>query len=428
VTGLDSATLLDVLILLGLVCVSAVLATGEFAFFSASRDDLTKASDKRSRRVVSMLSRPQELLINLLVGTSICNVMAVLFALRIAWRAFPEGNARTAAGVVTLVIVSVIIAIFARLLPKIYVAHNSETAALNLARPVFVLLLPIYPLVKALLVLTRGLFLAGAQAREVLLKAGELRAMARADAEGDSGGKDEREMISAIFEMRDTVVREVMVPRIDMVSAERATTVREAMQTIVQGGHSKIPVYDKTVDNVVGILHARDLFKLVARSEMDTAIGGVVREAYFVPETKQARDLMKEMRARKTHMAIVVDEFGGVVGLATLEDVIEQIVGEIYDEHEVVTKLYQPVGKDSVRVDGKARIDDLNEALKTSISKEEDYDTIAGFLYNLVGRVPAEGEEHQAGGLRFLVEKVTGQRIEQVVIKGVGLGGADRES
>ncbi|MFZ1947809.1 MAG: hemolysin family protein [bacterium] len=427
-TGLDSATLLDVLILLGLVCVSAVLATGEFAFFSASRDDLAKASDKRSRRVLGMLGKPQELLINLLVGTSICNVMAVLFALRIAWRAFPEGGARTVAGVVTLIIVSVVIAIFARLLPKIYVAHNSETAALNLARPVFMLLLPIYPLVKALLVLTRGLFLAGAQAREVLLKAGELRAMARADAESESGGKDEREMISAIFEMRDTVVREVMVPRIDMVSAERATTVGEAMQIIVQGGHSRVPVYDKTVDNVVGVLHARDLFKLVARGEMDTAIGGVVREAYFVPETKQAKDLMKEMRARKTHMAIVVDEFGGVVGLATLEDVIEQIVGEIYDEHEVVAKLYQSVGKDSVRVDGKARIDDLNEALKTSISKEEDYDTIAGFLCNLVGRVPAEGEEHEAGGLRFLVEKVTGQRIEQVVIKGVGLGGADRES
>jgi putative hemolysin len=181
----DWATLLDVLILLGLVSVSAVLASGEFAFFSASRRELAEAEDERSRRVAVMLGRPWELLMSLTVGASICDVVAVLFALRIAWRAFPEGAARIVASVVTLVLVSAIIAVFARLLPRIYAAHNPETAAGILARPVSVLLLPVYPLVKALTALTRGLFPAGAEAREVLVKAGELRAIA--------GGNDETE-------------------------------------------------------------------------------------------------------------------------------------------------------------------------------------------------------------------------------------------
>jgi CBS domain containing-hemolysin-like protein len=424
---LDSLTLIDGLVLFGFLSISAVLATAEFAFFSASRDELAGASDRRSGLLVRMLGKPQELLINLLVGTSISNVAAVFFALRISWRAFPSGTARTVASIVSLVIISVLLAILARLLPKIYVAHNPETAALNLARPVFVLLLPLYPLVKTVQLLTQGFFLAGTQARELLLKAGELRAMARADAEGESSGREEREMISGIFEMRDTTAREVMVPRIDMISAESSTTVAEAVKIIARGGHSRIPVYTKTVDNTIGVLHARDLFKFVADGGLETPISSVIRQAYFVPESKRVKELLSELRARKTHMAIVVDEFGGVVGLVTLEDVIEQIVGEIYDEHEVELKLYSVLGDDVVRVDGKVRIEELNEVLKTEIKKEEDYDTIAGFLYNLVGKVPSEGEEYEACGLKFLIEKVTGQRIEWVVIKGEGIGKAARE-
>jgi putative hemolysin len=421
---LDPLTLIDGLVLFGFLCISAVLATAEFAFFSASRDELSLTGDKRSDRLVRMLGKPQDLLINLLVGTSISNVAAVFFALRIALRAFPGQPAGTIASVVSLVIVSILIAIVARLLPKIYVAHNPETAALNLARPVFILLLPLYPLMKVVFLLTQGLFLAGTQARELLLKAGELRAMAKAEADSELSGPEEREMISAIFEMRDTTVREVMIPRIDMVAAESSTTVNEAIKIIARGGHSRIPVYTKTVDDTVGVLHARDLFKFVANGGLDSPIRDVIREAYFVPESKRVKELLNEFRARKTHMAIVVDEFGGVVGLVTLEDVIEQIVGEIYDEHEVESALYHALGENAVRVDGKVRIEDLNEVLGTHIRKEEDYDTIAGFVYNLVGKVPSQGEEYEADGLVFLVEKVTGQRIERVVIKGEGVGRA----
>ena len=425
---MDPSLWVDILLLLVFLCLSALFSAGEFAFFSASEDELDKRNDRRARIAVGMLSKPHELMIKLLVASSLSGVLSALFALRIAWLVFPLGSARLIASIVSLVVVSVLLAILTRLLPRIYVAKNPELAASTLARPVFVLFLPIYPVVKAVLLLTRGLFLAGGRAREMLLKSGQLRAIARAEENSESSGNDEQEMINAIFEMRDTVVREVMVPRIDMVCAEATTTVREAVKVIAEGGQSRIPVYNKTIDDIRGILHARDLFRFVQEGGLDAGIGDILRDAYFVPESKKVRDLLTELRARKTHMAIVVDEFGGVVGLVTLEDVLEEIVGEIYDEYEEELELVQVVGDHEVRVDGKVRIDDLNETIGTKIAEEEDYDTIAGYLYNFLGKVPSEGDEYEADGLRFVIEKVTGQRIEQVLIKGEGVGIAARKA
>jgi CBS domain containing-hemolysin-like protein len=418
----------DILLVILFLGLSALFAAGEFAFFSVSRDDLERLNDRRARTALRMLAQPHELMIKLLIGSSVSNVLVAVFGLRSAWHAFPEGSARAIASVAALLVASILIATLARLLPRVYVGHNPETAAVRLARPVSALLVPIWPVVKGVALLTRGLSLAGIQAREALLKAGQLRAIARVGDGGESGEQDEREMINAIFEMRDTVVREVMVPRIDMLCAEATTTVGEAIKIIATGGHSRIPVYDKTVDNILGILHVRDLFKFLEEGGLDAPVGDVLRDAYFVPESKKVRDLLKELRRLKTHMAIVVDEFGGVVGLATLEDVLEEIVGEIYDEYDEEQMLVQVLGDHEVSVDGTVRIEDLNEAIRADITEDEDYDTIAGYLYNLLGRVPAEGDEYEAGGLSFVIQKVTGQRIERVLIRGQGLGSLARET
>jgi CBS domain containing-hemolysin-like protein len=425
---LEPSLLIDVLFLIVFLGLSALFFAGEFAFFSVSREELERDSDKRSRLVLRMLANPNELMINLLLGSSLSSVLAALFALRLTWQLWPHGTAKLAASAICLVIVATLVATLARLLPRVYVAQDPEEAARRLAKPIFVLFVPIYPIVKGVLLLTQKLFLAGSQASELLLKAGQLRAIARASENSESGEQGEREMIEAIFEMRDTIAREIMVPRIDMVCAEATTTAGEAIKVISEGGHSRIPVYNKTIDDISGILHARDLFKFVEEGGLDRGIKDILREAYFVPESKKVADLLKDLRRRKTHMAIVVDEFGGVVGLATLEDVLEEIVGEIYDEYEEELELVQVIGDDEVRVDGKVRIDDLNETLSTRITEEEDYDTLAGYLYNLLGKVPSEGDEHEADGLRFSVEKVTGQRIERVIIKGQGVGKAARRS
>jgi putative hemolysin len=425
---LDPSSLLDVLFLLIFLGLSALFFAGEFAFFSVSRDELERGNDARSKIALRMLAKPNELMIKLLLASTLSSVLTALFALRIVWRHFTQGSAKTVASAACLLVVAILIATLARLLPRVYVAQNPEAAARKLARPIFVLFLPIYPVVKGVLLVTQKVFLAGTQAREMLLKAGQLRAIARAGEETESGAQDEQEMINAIFEMRDTVVREVMVPRIDMICAEVTTTAGEAIKVIAEGSHSRIPIYNKTVDDIRGILHARDLFKFVQEGGLDAGIGDILREAYFVPETKKVRDLLKDLRRRKTHMAIVVDEFGGVVGLATLEDALEEIVGEIYDEYEEELKLVHVVSDDEVRVDGKVRIDDLNETINADIAEEEDYDTLAGYLYNLLGKVPSEGDAYEADGLRFVIEKVTGQRIERVVIRGAGVGKAAKEN
>lgn len=419
---MDPSTLADVLLLAAFLCLSALFSAGEFAFFSVSRSELEEEDSKRARLALKMLSAPQELMIKLLVSSSFCNVLVALFALRIAWRAYTEGTGHLIAAAVGLLLVAIMIAILTRLLPRIYVAHDPVSAVVALTRPVYVLFLPLYPFVKGVYLLTQGLFLAGAQAREMVLKAGQLRAIARAEGEGAGIGSDEREMINGIFDMRDTIAREVMVPRIDMVCAEATTTVDEAMKVISEGGHSRIPVYNKTVDNIIGIMHARDLMDVIAKGDVTSPVSGILRNAYFIPESMKVDSLLKELRRRKTHMAVVVDEFGGVVGLVTLEDVIEEIVGEIYDEYDEEEKLVHVANPDEVLVAGKTHIDELNEILGTEIIKEEDYDTIAGYLYNLLGKVPSQGDEHEADGLRFVVDRVAGQRIERVRIIREGLG------
>jgi putative hemolysin len=421
--ALDPSTLADVLLLAAFLCLSALFSAGEFAFFSVSRSELEEENDRRANLALRMLSAPQELMIKLLVSSSFCNVLAALFALRIAWRAYPEGTGHMIATGVSLILVAIMIAILTRLLPRVYVAHDPVSAVVAVTRPVYVLFLPLYPFVKGVCVLTQGLFLAGAQAREMVLKAGQLRAIARAEGDGAGIGSDEQEMINGIFEMRDTLAREVMVPRIDMVCAEATTTVDEAMKVISEGGHSRIPVYDKTVDNIIGIMHARDLMGVIAGGRVTSPISGMLRSAYFIPESMKVDVLLKELRRRKTHTAVVVDEFGGVVGLVTLEDVLEEIVGEIYDEYDEEEKLVQVLGDDEVLVDGKTHIEELNEVLGTELKKEEDYDTLAGYLYNLLGKVPSQGDEYEADGLRFVVDRVAGQRIERVRILARGLGG-----
>jgi CBS domain containing-hemolysin-like protein len=408
------------------LCLSALFSAGEFAFFSVSRSELEEENDRRARLALNMLSSPQELMIKLLVASSFCNVLVALFALRIAWRAYPEGTGHIVAAGVSLLLVAIMIAILTRLLPRVYVAHDPVSAVVALARPVYVLFLPLYPFVKGVYVLTQGLFLAGAQAREMVLKAGQLRAIARAESDGAGIGSDEQDMINGIFEMRDTIAREVMVPRIDMICAEATTTVLESMKVISEGGHSRIPVYNKTVDNIIGILHARDLMDVTAGGDVNTPISGMLRPAYFIPESMKVDVLLKELRKRKTHMAVVVDEFGGVVGLVTLEDILEEIVGEIYDEYDEEETLVQVAGSDEVIVDGKTHIEELNEILGTDLKKEEDYDTIAGYLYNLLGKIPSQGDEHEADGMRFVVDRVVGQRIERVRIIAEGLGGRAR--
>ncbi|MDQ4029348.1 MAG: hemolysin family protein, partial [Actinomycetota bacterium] len=227
--------------------------------------------------------------------------------------------------------------------------------------------------------------------------------------------EEEREMIHSIFEFGDTVVREVMVPRPDMVTAPADATVDEVLETIVKAGYSRIPIYEGDNDNIVGVLYAKDLLKRVHESKGDLKVSSLARAPLFVPEQKRVSDLLREMQEQRVHMAIVIDEYGGTAGLVTIEDLIEEIVGEIVDEYDQEEPLVEPVDDDSIRVDAKMSIDEVNEMLKVELPHEE-WDTVGGLVFGLTGRVPLPGERVRFDSLEFLTERVTGRRIQKVVI------------
>jgi len=228
---------------------------------------------------------------------------------------------------------------------------------------------------------------------------------------------DERQLVSSVFDFGDTKVREVMVPRIDMAAVNVHTTPSEAVDLIIEAGHSRVPVYDDSVDRIVGVLHAKDvLAKVVAGEEF--SIRQIMRGVYFVPESKKIGDLLSELRQRRIHIAIAVDEYGGTAGLVTMEDVLEELVGDIQDEFDAEEELVRKVDDDTALVNARIRLDELNETLLIDLP-EGDADTLGGFLYESIGRVPRVGEVFGSRGLEFKIESIVRQRIDKVVVKGL---------
>jgi CBS domain containing-hemolysin-like protein len=228
---------------------------------------------------------------------------------------------------------------------------------------------------------------------------------------------DERQLVSSVFDFGDTKVREVMVPRIDMVAVNVHANPAETVDLITEAGHSRVPVYDDSIDRVVGILHAKDvLAKVVAGEEF--AVRDIMRDAYFVPESKRIVDLLSEFRKRRIHIAIAVDEYGGTAGLVTMEDVLEELVGDIQDEFDAEEELVRVLDADSVACSAKVPLDELNETFGIDLP-EGDAETLGGFLYESIGRVPRVGDVFATRGLEFRIESVVRQRIDKVHIKGL---------
>jgi CBS domain containing-hemolysin-like protein len=239
--------------------------------------------------------------------------------------------------------------------------------------------------------------------------------------------REERRLIHSIFEFGDLVVREVMLPRPDMVATEADATVDEALQRAIEGGFSRLPAYEETTDHIVGLAYLKDLVKAAHEGRGADAVRVVLRPAVFVPEQKRVAELLREMQGKQFHMAVVVDEHGGVAGIVTMEDLLEEIVGEITDEYDVETPGLEHLPGGRLRVPGRFSIGDVNEALDVELPDTE-WDTVGGLVFNLLGHVPLEGESVRFEGLEFRTERVQGQRIVSVQIaRVVPASGADGE-
>jgi CBS domain containing-hemolysin-like protein len=290
--------------------------------------------------------------------------------------------------------------------PRVY----CEVAAI-LVLPFFLLLYPVRRALGAALVrLYPPLDL-----RHGVLFAEDVEEIADGEEHGRLLDHDEREMIHRVIHLDETVVREIMVPRIDMVALEESLAVPQVIAVIQKEGHSRLPVYRSTVDNIVGFLYSKDLITHHDRLE-SLQLRDLVRPTYFVPETKRVGELLAEMRTRRVYLCMVVDEYGGTAGLVTMEDVIEEVVGEIHDELDEEQSLIHPLEDGSYRVDAKVDLDDLNDRLQVSLPADE-YDTLGGFLYALAGKIPAVGDRFEHEGLAFRIAGVRGKRITQVLLQ-----------
>lgn len=235
--------------------------------------------------------------------------------------------------------------------------------------------------------------------------------------EGDIGDLDEsaQEMIHGILTLSETCVKEVMVPRIDMVSISLDTPIREIVQTIADCGHSRVPVYHATVDNVVGILYAKDLLKYFNKKEEKIELDKIIRSAYFVPESKKLDSLLREFQRRRVHIAVVVDEYGGTSGVVFLEDIIEEIVGEIQDEFDNETEDILKISEDVYLCDARTDIGELNARTGLNIP-EEEFDTLSGFVFDLFGKIPVKYEKMSYTNSDFIIQHMEGHKIITVKI------------
>jgi CBS domain containing-hemolysin-like protein len=295
--------------------------------------------------------------------------------------------------------------------------QRSERAALLAAIPVLIVGTALKPLGKLLIAITNVIMVIlpghplpkGPFATEE-----EIRLQSPSTDEDEEEDIGDKELLHSVFEFGDTVVREVMVPRTDMVAIPNNSTVAQALEEIVRAGYSRIPIYEGDTDNIVGVLYAKDLLRTMEASN-GRKVSDLSRTPLFVPEQKKVAELLRSMQEERVHMAIVVDEYGGTAGLVTIEDLIEEIVGEIVDEYDQEEPLVEPIDDRTIRVDAKMPIDEVNELLQVELPHEE-WDTVGGLVFGLTGRVPTVGETVRYDSLQFRTERVTGRRIQKVVI------------
>jgi CBS domain containing-hemolysin-like protein len=245
--------------------------------------------------------------------------------------------------------------------------------------------------------------------------------------EGEQRGlisQDEGEMIQGIFSFRDTIAREIMVPRTDAVYARFETNIKEIIEIILQSGHSRIPIYEDNIDNIIGTLHAKDLLTYWGRD--DIAIRDIVRPPYFIPETKKISEVLKDLRGNKSHMAIVIDEYGGTAGILTLEDIIEEIIGEIVDEYDAEKQLIVQHEDGSITVNARLDVEELEDFLNMELP-EGRFESVGGFVINLLGKVPNIHEKVVFKNLEMEVEAASNRKIEHIRIRKIDLDGSDNQ-
>lgn len=392
----------------------SLLISAEAAFSSLSRSSLEKMRDdglRNARRILRIYKPKRRLHLTISVAQTIIMAITVTIALSTAFHRMVDipPILREVVGLSTAV---GLLLLFEAIFPHMLSDEGSKRFIARFGLLVYLLHLFLWP-IAALLNRLSGLWLKEEEVKEA--KEEELMSMVESESEEGIIEEEKKEMIHGIFHFSDTHVREVMVPRIDMVCAEESISLKDLLALIEEAGHSRIPIYRERIDNIQGIIYSKDLLQVLARPGSAWRVEDSLREAYFVPESMKIDQLLREFKRRKIHIAIVVDEYGGTAGLVSLEDLLEEIVGEIQDEYDEEEQLVRWEEDGTLIADARMDIDDLNELLKVDIPAD-GFDTLGGVIYNHLGRIPIQGDVVQLNGLSMHVAQVDGHRISKVRI------------
>ena len=395
-----------------IVCVG-LMGASEVSITRVSRVRAYRLHEEGRRGAGSLVrisENPAPYLNVVLLLTLLATIGGTTIATSLAVRHFHR-----AGEIVSTIVMTIVLFVFAEVTPKTFAIQQTDRVALALA-PLIVALRRLFGIVATGLVKLANVIMPGRGLPEgPFITEQELRASAEVASEEGEIEEEEKELIHSIFEFGDTIVREVMVPRPDVVAIEDDKTLRDVQALVLEHGYSRVPVYREDLDDVVGIVYAKDVLKALHQGKHDMPLDEIVREPHYVPETKKVAELLREMQRDKFHIALVTDEYGSVSGLVTLEDLLEELVGEIADEYDREEPELVQVADGLYRVSGKTSIDDVNEELDVELPDEE-WDTVAGLLLELFGRIPKDGDEVEYQGLSFTAEEVQGRRIAKVLI------------
>ena len=413
---------LELIVFFVLLLFSGLFSGSEVAMFGlegSALDDIQSSTDRASRRVARMLERPRELLVSILVLNTIVNVgAAIIAAVFTAQLASASGWSKTITVIVEVLVVTFILLVMSEITPKLLASRNPARYSRMLSAFILPFHRVLFPF-STLLARSTNIF-KGRIKRFTRISGDDVKVMAEIGEEHGTLAEEERAMIHSIIEFGDRTVREVMISRLDIVAIPVVSTLEDAFEIIRTSGYSRLPLFVDHLDNILGIIHAKDLLPYVGNENSQERVDWtrVARKPMFVPLGKPLDDLLEEFQLRKMHVAIVVDEYGGTAGLVTLENVLEEIVGEIRDESdEQEESLYERIDDRTVRCDSRLDLDDLNDLLGLSLDTEDlDFETVGGLVFHLNGTIPVPGDSFDYGDARYTVEGVENNRIGSVVV------------
>ncbi len=422
---MDNSWLLRVLLLISLLFLSAFFSGSEVALFSLDKKsvkELLKTNKIIGNYIYHLLEFPRRLLVNILLGNTIVNVAASITAVTLAVDFAKVFNiSLEAVLLIQIIALTILILLIGEITPKIWAAKAPLQFAKAVALPLYWISVIFYPVSK---ILTDSLRLLVSKIKfdksKTALKIMDIPELADLGIERGTIKKGEHELIHGLVEFKTVTVREVMTPRVDIAAVSAESSFDELMQKITESGHSRIPLYQDNLDKIIGIIYAKDLLPYLKDETLkkNFSIMKIYREAIFVPDSKLISDLLHEFQEKNMHLGIVVDEYGGTAGLISMEDILEEIVGEIRDEFDKEEKEISSNADGSYLVMGKVDIDQLNELLQNDFSSENgDYDTVGGFIYSHAGLIPQAGYHFVYKGYKFTVKEVTNRRINKILIE-----------